>query len=1393
MNNTIRRALCAFLMGTALAASAQTNVPVATGAFTPDWQNLSSWDCPEWFKDAKFGIWAHWGPQCEAEAGDWYARGMYDEGSGQYNYHVSKYGDPATFGFKDVINEWKAEEWNPDALIQLYKSVGARYFFTLGQHHDNFDLWNSPYQSWNSVNMGPKKDIVKGWSDACKKYGLPLGISMHGSHAWTWYELAQDYDGNLTAADGAGKWWNGYDPQELYAQNHTPSTNYESAGTIHSQWDWGNGASLPSEAYKMKFQNRVLEAVNTFSPDMLYFDDTVLPFYGCDESVGLNILSHFYNRSASQHGGQQQVVVMGKKLNTSQKKAMLWDVERGVPDRPQDDYWQTCTCIGSWHYDRSVYNNNGYKSAQQVVDMLVDIVSKNGNLLLSVPIRGNGTIDEKELAVLEGIKAWMDVNAISIYGTRPWKNFGEGPLAEASNPLNSQGFNESNNYTAKDVRFVQRNDTVFATILRWPAAGKFTFASFSRTSKYFSGDVKHVSLLGHGDVTFENTIDGLTVDVPANTTNAIAPVFVITFDESTAGEQSLSELIGLYEAKLDEIRPRISTNTGWWNRRAVADFSAAISDAKAVVGMGASAEQRAIRTLATAYETLKAEGINAGTAPDATGAEDITVDQLVEASAFTASEMGSRFGTPANWTVENFTIPQKDADKGVKNGIDAYGGTNCLMLGVWGGEDVDDYTSDITNARIYRKVHLMPGRYYFGAAYSANYQLASAYIFASTELTTTDALPASALAFESISKAGISSTPRGITFTLDQEQDVYLGFQADLASGSTGQEFRAQSVSLLSYGVADTEALDALIMEVDAQLEEAKISNNTGFFSPAAVATLRAALNAAMEVDGSSSESAIEDAYNALRDALVAFRNNGRNLGGLPKMEGATDISNGIFGETSAFSRADASVTTRFSRPRDWTVEHFSIPNGSSGTKEGLDKYPGYDCLMLGIWDDRNQNQQGDLSQARIYRTVHLEPGRYYFGAEYQTTYAINDAAYIFASASLLTTEAITEDAIAFRRINLTADHSTNTEGIFFDIAEAGDYILGFQADLMQGGSAQEFRVKSVTLLSYGLINYDKLAELLIAIDEKVPTLKISENTGHYSSTAFAALQPVLETARALQPTASFDEIVDTYQTLSDAWADFLQNGRNVASQPDDIDAVDITLSVLPERSAFERADPSVTTRFSTPRHWFVDNYGVVSNTEGIRNGLDKYPGDDYLSIGIWDDRQNAPAESDLHNVRIYQNVQLPAGRYYFGSSYETIYNLFDAYVFVSEAPLATSDITAEAIAWKNINTCGKDGKLWGVYFTLAEPTQLMLGWQANIAEGSGAQEFRTTNITLLSYGNGEDPNAIIAPAADGTGSFDAAARIEYYTLSGQRLGAAPAHGLFIMRQGTRTLKVYKP
>ncbi|WP_324679035.1 alpha-L-fucosidase [Hymenobacter sp. GOD-10R] len=507
----------------------------AASPFQPTWDSLAQYQTPEWYRDAKFGLWAHWGPQCQPERGDWYARGMYQEGSDQYKYHVEKYGHPSKFGFKDVINEWKAEQWNPDELLALYKKAGAKYFVCLANHHDNFDLYNSSHQPWNSTRLGPKKDLVGGWAKAAKKQGLRFGVSVHAAHTWSWLETAQradkagplagvPYDGKITAAAGQGTWWQGYDPQALYAQNHPLSENSQDNSMIHRQWDWGNGVTPPSKEYCDKFYNRTVELLDKYEPDVVYFDDTALPLWPVNDA-GLRIAAHMYNTSAQRHGGRNEAVILGKILTLEQRKCLVWDIERGQSNQIEPLPWQTCTCIGQWHYDRRIYNNHGYKSAKTVIHTLVDVVSKNGNLLLSVPVRGNGSIDDQERAIVEGIAAWMQVNGESIYGTRPWKIFGEGPAQEGAAALSAQGFNEGKGkpFGAEDIRYVTKGKIIYATALGWPTNGRLLLKSLAAGGPHYASKVKQIELLGvPGKLKFEHTKDGLTVVLPAQKPNDIA-------------------------------------------------------------------------------------------------------------------------------------------------------------------------------------------------------------------------------------------------------------------------------------------------------------------------------------------------------------------------------------------------------------------------------------------------------------------------------------------------------------------------------------------------------------------------------------------------------------------------------------------------------------------------------------------------------------------------------------------------------------------------------------------------------------------------------------------------------------------------------------------------------
>ena len=501
--------------------------PVGAGPYEATVESLSAWTCPEWFRDAKFGIWAHWGPQCAPEDGDWYARNMYDENWQPYRYNIDARDHPSRFGFKDWIHEWKAENWDPDALIRLYKETGARYFMTLANHHDNFDLYDSKYQSWNSVALGPEKDIVGGWAAACRKYGLKLGVSVHAAHAWSWYEPSRHsdskgplagvpYDGVLTKEDGKGTWWEGLDPQELYEQRHPLSAN-------SNAWNWEEDQVVtPDQAYCDKLYNRTVQLIDDYDPDMVYFDDTYLPLWPVSDA-GLNIVAHGYNR-------RPDMVFTGKVLTPWQKETIVWDVERGAPDAIQELPWQTCTCIGEWHYNKHVYYEDRYKPAGLVITLLVDVVSKNGNLLLSVPLKSDGTLDPTEQRIVREIGHWMQINGESIYDTRPWVIYGEGPTAESANPINAQGFNEGRQkYSAADIRFNRKGDKViYVTLFGIPDEDITVKALGSRTEQN-RRRIKSISLLGSGEkLSWTQGRDSLVIGKPSEVPSPEALVFKVT-------------------------------------------------------------------------------------------------------------------------------------------------------------------------------------------------------------------------------------------------------------------------------------------------------------------------------------------------------------------------------------------------------------------------------------------------------------------------------------------------------------------------------------------------------------------------------------------------------------------------------------------------------------------------------------------------------------------------------------------------------------------------------------------------------------------------------------------------------------------------------------------------
>ena len=507
--------------------------------FEATWESLSNYTTPEWFRDAKFGLWAHWGPQCQPERGDWYARNMYIQGHPQYAHHLATYGHPTRTGFLDIIGRWKAERWDPDELLTLYQRAGAKYFVSMANHHDNLDMYDSTHHAWNSTRVGPGKDIVGTWARIARKKGMRFGVTNHSAHAWHWYQTAYGYDADgphagvrydafsLTRADGAGTWWDGLDPQQLYTGPRMVMPDGITTAKAASQWHdqndrkWNENPPPDDGSYARQWYARCQELISKYNPDLVYFDNVELPL----GQTGLDIAAWYYNMNMAANGGSLQAVLNAKHLAPEHRHALVEDYERGFSETLQPLPWQTDTCIGNWHYDRDLFERHAYKSADTVIKLLVDIVSKNGNLLLNIPVRGDGTIDADERAVVETVAGWMAVHGRAIFGTRPWKVFGEGPTKVRGGMFTER---PSTPFTPDDIRFTAKGDTLYAFLLARPIGNAVTIASLASGSPLARGQVERVELLG-ASAPLEHTRDGSGLTIMLPDARPAGPVSVMAF------------------------------------------------------------------------------------------------------------------------------------------------------------------------------------------------------------------------------------------------------------------------------------------------------------------------------------------------------------------------------------------------------------------------------------------------------------------------------------------------------------------------------------------------------------------------------------------------------------------------------------------------------------------------------------------------------------------------------------------------------------------------------------------------------------------------------------------------------------------------------------------------
>jgi len=498
-----RRQAIAALAGAVPALRAMRRIPqdvaipaIASGPFSATRESLATYRVPDWFRDAKFGIWAHWGPQSSVEAGDWYARNMYIQGERQYKYHLEHYGPQSKFGYKDLIPLWKGERFDPEYLVGLYKKAGAKYFMSMGVHHDNFDMWNSKHQRWNAAKMGIQRDVVGEFRRAAIAHDLKFAVSDHLWPSYKWFAVS-----HLADKDGpnAGVPYDGANPQfaDLYHDISDPKL-------LTTKLDWSEDG-IP-ESWKREWFIRIKDLVDNYQPDLLYCDGQ-LPF----GDWGLNQLANLYNANAAKNGGKVEAVYTSKRREDSDAGLCVLDRERGVLEEVWPHPWQTDTCIGNWHYDREAV----YKTPKTIVDLLVDIISKNGNLMLNFPLPSSGMLDDRELKILADITTWTSVNGEAIFATRPWKISGQA-ASGATTPAQDTNFNESKRktLTAEDVRFTTKGQTLYAFVMGWPER-QATIAPLANNSPNAPGKIEDVELLGFpGKLKWERDEAGLRIMLP---------------------------------------------------------------------------------------------------------------------------------------------------------------------------------------------------------------------------------------------------------------------------------------------------------------------------------------------------------------------------------------------------------------------------------------------------------------------------------------------------------------------------------------------------------------------------------------------------------------------------------------------------------------------------------------------------------------------------------------------------------------------------------------------------------------------------------------------------------------------------------------------------------------
>jgi alpha-L-fucosidase len=471
---------------------------IASGPFAETWESLKGYTVPAWYEDGKFGIFIHWGLySVPAFGNEWYPRNMYLKDSIAYKHHLETYGPQTTFGYKDFLPLFKAEHFDPDAWATLFQQAGAKYVVPVAEHHDGFAMYNCSFTRWNAVKMGPQRDLLGELATATRRQGLTFGLSYHRAEHWWFLNGGKEISSDVQDPHYADF----YGPAQIEPEKNPPDTAFLD--------DW---------------MARLSELVEQYQPQIVYFDWWIEQ--PCFQHYLSRFAAYYYNRAAQWNQG---VVINYKQGDFKDRHAFaegsaVYDIERGQLIEILPRFWQSDTSIlrNSWCHVASP----DYKTVSELIGDLVDIVSKNGALLLNVGPRADGTIPEQDAEMLRSIGRWLAVNGEAIYASRPWKVFGEGPTEVANGSMTDA---KKLDFTSQDIRFTMRGETLYATFLAWPENGSVVITSLAEQTGLYPASITHVELLGADEpLSWVRDATGLRVELPADKTCEHGGVLRIT-------------------------------------------------------------------------------------------------------------------------------------------------------------------------------------------------------------------------------------------------------------------------------------------------------------------------------------------------------------------------------------------------------------------------------------------------------------------------------------------------------------------------------------------------------------------------------------------------------------------------------------------------------------------------------------------------------------------------------------------------------------------------------------------------------------------------------------------------------------------------------------------------